>query len=85
MNTKHLLEIDDNLTKAVNEIEFMVGERTEIAHKHILIAQKLIKNLSLPVVSKSVDTKTGVCKKCKANALETYIDGKQCTSCGYVC
>tara|TARA_R110001632_G_scaffold51365_10_gene128008 strand:+ start:438 stop:683 length:246 start_codon:yes stop_codon:yes gene_type:complete len=55
MNTKHLLEIDDNLTKAVNEIEFMVGERTEIAHKHILIAQQLVKNLSLPDVSKSVN------------------------------
>ena len=43
------------------------------------------KLLNTQRVSKPFNTKTGVCKKCKASALETYIDGKECTSCGNVC
>ena len=40
---------------------------------------------SIPVVSKSVTAKDLKCPKCKKHALMKYIDGKECTSCGYVC
>lgn len=41
--------------------------------------------LTIPDVSTTVTAKTLKCPKCKGHCLMTYIDGKECTSCGYVC
>lgn len=54
-------------------------------HKRDEVVSTLKKQLNTYNFSKSVTASTGLCKKCKANAVVTYIDGKQCTSCGYVC
>ena len=53
--------------------------------KYITCLEERIKQLTIPVVSKSVTAKDLKCPKCKKHALMKYIDGKECTSCGYVC
>ena len=43
------------------------------------------KQCDIHVASKSVTAKDLKCPSCKKHCLMTYIDGKECTSCGYVC
>jgi hypothetical protein len=79
--------MDDKLIEKLNL--FVKSKCSRVPHNIGLdilkIVEKHKEQLALGVVSKSVTAKTGVCKKCQAKALETYIDGKECTSCGYVC
>lgn len=44
-----------------------------------------LEQLRIGGVSKSVTAKDLKCPKCKQHALMKYIDGKECTSCGYGC
>jgi hypothetical protein len=43
------------------------------------------KQCDIHIVSKFVTAKDLKCPSCKKHALMQYIDGKECTSCGYVC
>ena len=49
------------------------------------LKEHLAKQCDIHVVSKSVTAKDLKCPSCKKHCLITYIDGKECTSCGYVC
>ena len=71
--------------KVWEEIEVEGIKQTVLVSENVSKYIRQLEQLILPVVSKSVTVKDLKCPSCKKHCLITYIDGKECTSCGYVC
>ena len=80
--------MNDFIQKLLDEIhninpELSLKRQTE--YNQNFANKALNEQCDIHVVSKSVTAKDLKCPSCKKHCLMTYIDGKECTSCGYVC
>jgi hypothetical protein len=75
------------LKEYVKENQVMPRSTSDLSRLEEWLIMKIftVKNLSLSGVSKFVTAKDLKCPRCKKHALMQYFDGKECTSCGYVC
>ena len=79
------MELLERVQELRQDIE--LGLKTDVVEVSVELIkiETEIKQLLIQRVSKSFTAKDLKCPSCKKHCLMTYIDGKECTSCGYVC